>query len=146
MATSILIRKPKKTKLTYDAHQLELERPQFLKQHSKKRHIPYTQMTAINLITAPNAALATLRLALPDDETLDVTFKTDQLRAVQKMVAFIQKQLQTQQQGEEAQFVKNANLIMDYLKMRNQGILTPTEFEEKKRQILERSADEEADQ
>lgn len=71
------------------------------------------------------------------EQKLTVAFLDSDLPFIQQLHEQLKQQVEKNKQWGEDDFVANGQLIMQYLKMRDAGLLTNEEFEAKKREILQ---------
>ncbi|KRM94126.1 hypothetical protein FC24_GL000395 [Loigolactobacillus rennini DSM 20253] len=71
------------------------------------------------------------------EQKLTVAFLDSDLSFIQPLQERLKQQVEKNKQWGEDDFVANGQLIMQYLKMRDAGLLTNEEFEAKKREILQ---------
>ncbi|MFC6171562.1 SHOCT domain-containing protein [Loigolactobacillus jiayinensis] len=139
----IKVKQPSAVKVTLDERQLVIE--QTIK-HGLRR----TSMTT----SVPRTALVGMEMHLPteeDDGHFQLSYQLDK-KAPEQIVDFwfgysdapfikelqqtLERQIDKNSEWGEADFVANGQLIMEYLDMKEKGLLTAAEFEAKKREIL----------
>ncbi len=136
-----LIKKPQKLELTYDENILTIHYPGlFKKKQNQDRDIPFSKLKSVRFFEAtyrhghlqilyqkPNHAL----------EKIVISFEPDDNLAVRKLYTALADFLEKATvEEEDLSYVKTGDLIMAYLKMRDDGLMTHEEFEEKKKRIL----------
>ncbi|KRM21375.1 hypothetical protein [Latilactobacillus graminis] len=135
-----LIKKPEKLELTYDEHILSLHYPSLFQQkQTNDREIPYSKLKSVRFFEAtyrhghlqilyqkPNHAL----------EKIVISFTPADNLSVRKLYTILADYLEKPTIKEDLSFVKTGELIMAYLKMRDDGLMTNEEFEAKKKRIL----------
>lgn len=134
-----LIKKPQKLEITYDEQILALHYPSlFKKKQNEDREIPFSKIKSVRFFEAtyrhghlqvlyqkPNHALEKVVIDFDTDDNLE-------LRRIYTVLAdYLERPAE-----EDLSYVKTGELIMAYLKMRDEGLMTEEEFEEKKRRIL----------
>ncbi|KRL61834.1 SHOCT domain-containing protein [Latilactobacillus fuchuensis] len=134
-----LIKKPQKLEITYDEQILALHYPSlFKKKQNEDREIPFSKIKSVRFFEAtyrhghlqvlyqkPNHAL----------EKVVIDFDTDDNLELRRIYTILADYLERPAE-EDLSYVKTGELIMAYLKMRDEGLMTEEEFEEKKRRIL----------
>ena len=134
-----LIKKPQKLEITYDEQILALHYPSlFKKKQNEDREIPFSKIKSVRFFEAtyrhghlqvlyqkPNHAL----------EKVVIDFDTDDNLELRRIYTILDDYLERPAE-EDLSYVKTGELIMAYLKMRDEGLMTEEEFEEKKRRIL----------
>ncbi len=134
-----LIKKPQKLELTYDENILTIHYPGlFKKKQNQDRDIPFSKLKSVRFFEAtyrhghlqilyqkPNHALEKIIISFEAADNDDLQ------KLYQLMNDYIEKPAE-----EDLSFVKKGELIMAYLKMKEDGLMTDDEFEEKKKRIL----------
>ncbi|MFD1319205.1 SHOCT domain-containing protein [Loigolactobacillus zhaoyuanensis] len=139
----IKVKQPAAVQLTLDEQELVVQ--QTVK-HGLKRSSVVT--------TVPRTALIGMEMHQPTEDNnghFQVTYQLDK-KADKQIVDFwfgrsdapflnelhqiLEQQINKNSEWGEADFVANGQLIMEYLDMRDKGLLTNAEFEAKKREIL----------
>ncbi|ASN12125.1 hypothetical protein [Latilactobacillus sakei] len=133
------IKKPRKLEITYDDQILTLHYPGLLKKNDKDdREIAFKKLKSVRFFEAtyrqghlqilyqkPNHALEKIIISFEAADNDDLQ------KLYQLMNDYIEKPAE-----EDLSFVKKGELIMAYLKMKEDGLMTDDEFEERKKRIL----------
>ena len=134
-----LIKKPKKLEITYDEQILSLHYPGlFKKNQTTDREIPFSNIKSARFFEAVYRHGHLQILYQKKNHALEkivIDFDTTDNIAIRDLYSAINDYLNRPAE-EDLSFVKTGELIMAYLKMRDEGLMTDEEFEAKKKRIL----------
>ncbi|MFD0896790.1 SHOCT domain-containing protein [Loigolactobacillus binensis] len=139
----IKVKKPSAVKLFLDEQNLVIQQTvkSGLRRNLVTTNIPRTTMIGMEMHKPTAATNGHLQLTYKmtkeaPEQNIEFWFMATDEPFILTLQQILEQQIDKNSAWGEDDFVANGQLIMDYLAMRDQGLLTDEEFEAKKREIL----------